>query len=139
MKTYHGADPASINVICQGGIDVAVGGGELGRGFYTGEFLHEAKTWAFHKTRSRSNNVAEIDTPDTEVENLNVRFMTHSEAGSQRCRIRRERSTRTHTYGVDMVWAPIVGTDRVKGEQCKWESVDSQALLNGPNCQRSVV
>jgi hypothetical protein len=37
------------------------------------------------------------------------------------------------------VWAPIVGSDKVSGDQFKWESMASEGLLNGPGTPRQVL
>lgn len=43
MESYHGTSSANATFLNSGVIEVACGGGELGRGFYSGECLHEAK------------------------------------------------------------------------------------------------
>ena len=63
-KSYHGSSPAIIQNILTHGISVNCGGGELGKGFYTGEHLHEAKAWAYHKTKSKKQNVIEFEQND---------------------------------------------------------------------------
>ena len=71
MNSYHGTDSATASSISNGGVDVTLGGGELGRGFYTGEHLHEAKAWAFHRHGEKKNNVVKFEVVDATVEGLN--------------------------------------------------------------------
>lgn len=122
-----------------GTVDVTRGGGELGRGFYTGEHLHEAKAWSFHVTRDKQQNVVEFDSPDALVEGLEIAFLEHGTASLRRSTIKRAGATRTHLFGVDLVWSPIVGTERASGDQYKWESDVAQTLLNGPATSRQVL
>ena len=139
MNSYHGSDPHIVSNLAAGNIDVTCGGGELGRGFYTGHYLHEAKAWAYHKTRSTAHNVLELAVPDNKVEALNLLFMSFQDAAQNRRWIRQKGETRTKVFGCDMLWAPIVGSARVSGDQFKWESPNSQSLLNGPGVTRSVI
>lgn len=118
-------------VICAG-VDVTLGGGELGRGFYTGEYLHEAKAWAFHVSGDRQRNVVRLTMDDAEVVTLALILLDSSSASICRKLIRISRCTRSYLFGCDMVWAPIVGSSRATGDQYKWESKHAESLLNDP-------
>jgi len=73
MKSYHGTTPASATQILTGVFDVTLGGGELGRGFYTGQYPHVAKAWAYQKSGATKKNVVEIFTrADDDIVKLDI-------------------------------------------------------------------
>ena len=139
MIGYHGTASSTALNLAAGRVQVARGGGELGRGFYAGEHLHLAKAWAFQRYGDRKDNVVEFDTPDPKIVQLDVVYLDGPTAPSQRTNIRRGGMTRTHTFGCDMVWSPIVGNASVVGEQFKWESINSELLLNSLAVTRRIV
>lgn len=140
MNSYHGTSSASASSIASGTINVTLGGGELGRGFYTGEHLHEAKAWAFHTFGDKQSNVVSFTTADDDVEALDLKLLDYRYAGLQRYWIRQREETRSFLFGHDMVWAPIVGSERASGDQYKWESSAAQSLLNNPSkTQKGVI
>ena len=139
MFTFHGTSANVASSLAAGGVSVALGGGELGLGFYTGEHLHEAKAWAVHQSGDRQRNVVMFDLPENELEQLSVTLLDHRTAALRRAELKASGQTRTFHFGVDMVWAPIVGSDRATGDQHKWESATSEMLLNGPSTARTVV
>lgn len=130
MESYHGTSSANAASLTSGTIDVTLGGGELGRGFYSGEHLHEAKAWAFHTSGDKTSNVVKLTTEDDQVEALDLKLMDAGSAGLARYRIRTAAETRTFLFDHDMIWAPIVGSEKVSGDQYKWESATSSLLLN---------
>ena len=138
MIGYHGTATAVARGLAAGQVDVTQGGGELGQGFYTGQYIHTAKTWAVGRYGDRRRNVVEFDVPDNEVDALDLQMFSGAEATALRNNIRRHGKTRTYTFDCDMVWAPIVGKPSIVCDQHKWESLDSQALLNGPLVSRRV-
>lgn len=139
MDTYHGTSSKNAANLVKGNVDVNRGGGELGQGFYTGERLYLAKAWAFQISGDARQNVVEFSKPDAEVASLTLEVLDHGSAALKRHHLRRARATRTFQFGVDMVWAPIVGTDRIVGDQCKWESKVAEKLLNGNLCARKIL
>ena len=139
MDSYHGTSSVNAAALTSGTIDVTVGGGELGRGFYSGEHLHEAKAWAYHTSGNKTSNVVKLSTDDKEVELLDLKLMDAGSAGLARHRIRTADATRTYLFGHDMIWAPIVGSEKVSGDQYKWESDASARLLNDPKRTERVV
>lgn len=122
-----------------GGVNVALGGGELGRGFYSGEHLYVAKAWAYQRFGDRVGNVVHFDVSDTRILSLKIKFLDYEKAIRQRYSIKRNKKTRSYIFNVDMVWAPIVGSERASGDQYKWESLASQSLLNAPMTIKKIV
>jgi hypothetical protein len=127
--SYHGTSPVIVDKILKHGISVLVGGGELGQGFYTGEHLHEAKTWAYQKSKSKKLNVIKFVHDDTDILNLDIKDLNYKQ----------DNKTRNYTFNVDLVWSPIVGTDRVNGIQYKWESTKSEILLNSSKTRKNII
>jgi hypothetical protein len=138
MKLFHGTSDTEASSIVSGKVDVTLGGGELGRGFYTGDQFHEMKGWAIHKhSRSRSRVVIfEIDEPD--FFSLDVIALSPSQTMAYRNNIRRTEATRTYLFSSDIVWGPIVGTEVARGDQHKWESGLAEQMLNGSKVKRLV-
>ena len=140
MNSYHGTSSANASSIASGTINVKIGGGELGRGFYTGEHLHEAKAWAFHISGDKQSNVVSFTIADDDVEELDLKLLDDRDAGLQRYWIRKRKETRSFLFDHDMVWAPIVGSERASGDHYKWESSVAQSLLNSPHkTQKGVI
>lgn len=139
MKSYHGTSSTIAARIAQGNVNVTLGGGELGQGFYTGEHLYLAKAWALQVHKDKTKNVVEFETPDKVVESMDIEILDHGMASLKKVEIRRLNLTRGYKFGVDMVWAPIVGKEKISGDQYKWESKISENFLNNSNCQRSII
>jgi hypothetical protein len=139
MNSYHGTSTTSVIALASGKVNVTLGGGELGQGFYTGEYLHEAKAWAYHKSGDKQQNVVCFSAPDTEIEKLHFAVLDQGAASLKRYQIKKAGHTRTHLFKVDLVWAPIVGSERASGEQYKWESKKAEVLLNGPLTAKAII
>lgn len=139
MESFHGTSKKNAAEMLAKGVDVTCGGGELGRGFYSGEHLHEAKAWAFHRSGDRQQNVVQFSVPDDQVDVLNFKLLDHEQAGKWRYYIKQNSRTRTYLFAADMVWAPIVGSERATGDQYKWESQTAQSLLNAPVTIKKIV
>lgn len=138
MESYHGTSANFIKDLVDGKIVSDKGSGELGKGFYTGEHLYVAKQWAYNK-HNRSTSVLVLETNDVKVEQLDILIMDYSEATASRREIKKNDTTQSHEFKVDMVWSPIVGTTKKVGEQFKWESKTSMDLLNGKDTARSTI
>jgi len=130
MKTYHGTSKRVAQEIFERGVNVSIGGGELGKGFYTGEHVWEAKAWAIHVSGDKTENVVSFESACEEIVDLEVKLLDENIARLVRSRIKQEKATREYCFGVDLVWSPIVGSDKVDGDQFKWESNTAEQLLN---------
>ena len=136
--SYHGTSPQEAIIIRDKYIDVSHGGGELGQGFYTGERLHEAKQWAFHKTRTKKNNVVLFEQLIKDISLLKIIKLNINEATLNRNNIKKMKLTRSFTFSADVVVSKIVGSTKVNGCQLKWESSISEAYLNGSKTTKSI-
>lgn len=139
MQLFHGTSPQIAQDLAAGRVDVRQGGGELGQGFYTGEYLHVAKQWALHRYSAKQKNVVVFDADDDQVQALRLNILGFPEATAHRSAIKKRGATRTHTFNCDMVWAPIVGSDRVNSEQHRWESAHAEVLLNSVAWPKAIV
>src|SRR5258706_10910352 len=99
-------------------------------GFYTGELVWVSKSWAANRHK-KDGAVVVFDVPETDYFKLEPLLLSRTDALGHRNTIKASSATRTHTFGVNVVWSPIVGTTRVDADQHKFESKDAQRLLNG--------
>lgn len=134
MITYHGTSDNFANELIAGKIEVDLGSGELGQGFYLGDMLHVAKAWAMNKYGSEA--VVEVSMAEDDFYNFKVICLNHAEAKELRIEIKKLSRTKIHKLGGDIVWAPIVGGSQVYGDQHKWESTHGETFLNSNNVAR---
>lgn len=137
MECFHGTKAATAKSLMAGNVDVSQGGGELGRGFYTGDYLWVAKAWAANRYK-KDAAVVKFEIPDTEYFALEPLLLSRTDALKCRNDIKAALATRTYTFKVHVVWSPIVGTTRVDADQHKFEDIKSQRLLNGSVVPRSL-
>lgn len=136
---YHGTRHADAVAMAgpPGMIDVTRGSGEFGRGFYSQTSKSNALTWAQNRFPMQSPCLLELEIDDRLYQNLHQRVLNHNEAARLTRRLRRRGTQNTYLEGVDLVVGPLSGSRWI--QQQKFESAQSQALLNGPNTQRRVV
>jgi len=135
MVMYHGSDENTVNKLIGGNIKVSKGGGEIGQGFYLGDMLHIAKAWAWNKHNSKA--VLQVEVPDDDMIELNPLTLTYEDAVKKRAYIRSLKQERTYKFNENIVWSPIVGTQKVRGDQLKWESQHAEKILNSNQVFRS--
>ncbi|WEF32945.1 hypothetical protein [Pseudoduganella chitinolytica] len=127
---YHGSTQAAIRSIHGNRIETSLGGGELGLGFYIGNYGHVASAWARHKDKHDAA-VVELRLnafASTDLTKLDLSWLLAKERYLQ---IGRERTTRTHLFHHDVVAAPIVGRAMPGSPlQLKWEGDASKSFLN---------
>lgn len=138
ISKYHGTSTKIATDIQSGKIDHTLGGGELGQGFYLGDLLWVAKSWA-HNRHGNNSAVVKIEIPDPEFNTLSIELLSRTDALALRKEIKMMNATRTYTHGYDVLWSPIVGTTRVEADQYKYESKFGVDILNGVSCARSLV
>jgi hypothetical protein len=130
MLQYHGTNRIAGQAITNNQIDVAIGGGELGRGFYTGDLKHEAFTWAHQIYGAANKSVVEIDIIDDEFFHIDPLCLNYREALNYRRIIRDRQESRTFLFDSNAVWSPVVGKYIPNFNQIKWESEQSENFLN---------
>lgn len=138
--SYHGTSPDIAKKIADGNIDISLGGGELGRGFYTGQYEHEAKAWAFHISGTIEKNVVLLKQENVyDFLGFNIKNLNIHQATQTRNNLKSEDTKRTYLFDVDIVTSKIIGTTSVSGCQIKWESNLSEFYLNSYKTKRTVI
>jgi hypothetical protein len=128
IECYHGTLDTTADDLVAGKIDISLGGGELGMGFYTGEYLWVAKSWAANR-HGLNGAVVCVEVDDDEFFNLEPLLLSRIDALKHRNEIKSAGTTRTFTFSGNVIWSPIVGSTRVDAEQYKFESKRSESLL----------
>lgn len=130
--SYHGTDIDCANSIATSGVKVQFGGGELGQGFYSGEHYYVARAWAHNKSKAAKKVpvVIKLVANETELYSLDIALLSRCEALIFRADIKQLRQQRSYIFGKDLIWTYIVGTHKDRGEQYKWESLNSETFLN---------
>lgn len=128
---YHGGALTSIQQIAASKIDTKFGGGELGQGFYVGNYGHEASTWAWHVAKGKKPTVVELEVINFDAASLKKLELSWLGAKELAISIAKSKARRTYVLKVDVVAAPIVGKNfKDTPTQLKWEGVNSAAFLN---------
>lgn len=135
---YHGGSSKAVAAISNAQIDTSLGGGELGVGFYIGNFGHLASAWARHKDRHDAA-VTELAINAFGKSGLSKKELGWLLAKEHYIKIRVIGAQRTFQFGVDVVAAPIVGRDILYSPiQLKWEGHKSQCYLNSPSIKKKI-
>ena len=129
-RQYHGTNSKTATNITNGLIDRNLGGGELGKGFYTGNLLFEAIAWAWHKYK-KDNAVAIFSIEDTDFLKLDPLCLDKPTTIRYRNLIRCKDETKIFEFNKNAVWAPIVGKEAYNFTQIKFESKQAEDLING--------
>lgn len=138
MKLYHGTTDASAQSINQSlqqngntpkpprpapipnNIDVCLGGGEFGQGFYLGENISLAVIWATGTLGQQNGAVLEFDINDLKYVRLHLKQLNSRTAKNTYNQLKRSRELRTYIFGVDVVFGPLV--TNLYAAQYKFES-----------------
>jgi len=137
MDLYHGTNNYFATEIRDGRMDVKLGGGELGRGFYIGDLPHEAFNWAWHQFK-REKAVVKLEFDDDEILNQRPLCLNYREACSHRNIIRENNQTRNFLFNENIVWTPVVGKNIPNFSQLKFESQNAENLANGASVQKTI-
>ncbi|HVX15902.1 MAG TPA: hypothetical protein VHC22_32260 [Pirellulales bacterium] len=121
-----------------GQIDVTLGGGEYGRGFYTQKSQANALAWAINRFSPAAHPcVLQLDVQDPLYLALNIKLLDLKDAKKLTQKLRKTGTTKTYLHGGDVVVGPL--NLNTKKEQQKFESNNGQALLNGRDTTRRVI
>ncbi|PLC40004.1 hypothetical protein C0Q88_25245 [Ralstonia pickettii] len=136
---YHGGAWTSIEQIVKSKIDTKLGGGELGQGFYVGNYGHEASAWAWYVAKGKKPTVVELQVNNFQSANLNKRELSWLLAKEHAITIAKADTRRTYLFNVDVVAAPIVGKNfKDTPTQLKWEGTKSAAFLNSSEVNKKI-
>jgi len=136
---YHGCPKHIIKKLLAGKIDVSVGGGELGRGFYSTLDLWAAKQWAI--SIHQSETVLKIEISDEDFADLDSLILSTSQAQYYRNKIKQSKETRIYLFNRNVIYSQIVGDKMVAKNvfQLKWESRIAERLLNSDAVKRTQI
>jgi hypothetical protein len=139
MDQYHGTDKSTALSIIKNGVDITKGGGELGLGFYTGNYEWEAFNWNWHKY-SDKGSVIQFKIAEDPFWKLDIQLLSVSDGMSRYKSIKKGDETRSYLFNCDVVWATFFGyTPKCdNAEQMKFESKASQLFLNGSDVTRNI-
>jgi hypothetical protein len=141
---YHGTTKAFAEDIVKGNIKVCKGGGEIGQGFYMGNYFDKAKSWAYHVNKTPSDKVKKV--PKRAVVKFNVEpyisFQLERISWKRGMKVyedlKSKERQRTHTFNKDLLFSKVFGKPDYKFFQLKWESDDAEKLLNSHRVTRKI-
>lgn len=132
--SYHGTDKESARIIIgpPAGLDIKLGKGELGKGFYTGSSLALAAIWAQNRYQEKGV-VIEFDIPKNNFVQLKG-FMVKKQDGviANWTLLSANKETTTYEFGYDYIIAPFATIEHI-GHQYKFESIKAEKELNAAN------
>ena len=151
VKLYHGTTTSIVKQLANCKVDVDLGGGEFGKGFYLGDSRRLAKRRAYHKQTSiygnandalnYFNNTLEVSIDINDLSHYyKQKTLTRDQARSLFDKLSSKPKT-TGSYSIsvthDYIVGPVVGR---KGrylcvKQFKFDSKSSEGVLN-KQCQK---
>ncbi|EJB8504585.1 hypothetical protein MW364_002763 [Vibrio parahaemolyticus] len=141
-KNYHGSTASAIDAIHVGSIDWTLGGGELGRGFYTTPDIWVASKASWNCDLNESVSVVELTVKNVDCMRLHQEVFDLHYAQLEREKIKgmQGNGPREFVYTFfDIVQAPIVGKELYnRNLQHKWQSDNAQDLLNSSRVLRCI-
>ncbi len=124
---YHGTSKEKAPDIVKS-VDLNLGRGELGRGFYTGTSIAMAKVWATHRF-PKSYAVVKFEISEQKFLLLDGHLIrTKTRVKKIWDDLREKNITDTYLFGKDYVMAPFATSDI--GHQIKFESQKAANELN---------
>ncbi len=129
MNLFHGTNKLYAKKIKKGKIDVNLGGGELGKGFYIGDLPHQAFNWAWHRYK-KNKAVVKLEINDDDIILQKPLCLNYMETNLYRRKIKIRNQTKTFLFNENLVWAPIVGKNIPNFNQIKIESDSAENLVN---------
>ncbi len=137
---YHGTSrdfaTAMAGDATTGAIDVTMGRGEFGRGFYTQTSSGNAyrRAQSLHGSANSAMLTLEID--DVAFHTLDLQHLTLNMAQKLDASLRQNHTQGSYTTSHDAIIGPLVGQPKI--EQQKFQTGTAQTLLNGADTIRSV-
>ena len=138
---FHGTGHIDANMMVITVIDVSLGGGEFGRGFYTQYSQRHALAWAYRRGAQINGNpcVLRIDIDDQEYGILQALYLNNVSGPALTVFLDNtaQQDSFVHANSYDVSGGPIMGN--AARRQQKFESQVSQDLLNTPNTTKYVM
>lgn len=132
--SYHGTNKENASKIVgpPSNVDISVGKGELGKGFYTGSSIALATIWAQLRHNSEAV-VVEFDIPKNKFAQLQGKLIkTQGEVIDTWRKLKSDGETATFVSEHDYIVAPFA-TIELTGYQFKFESKKAEDELNASN------
>ncbi len=129
-QLFHGTNTASANRMFgpPTDVDVSLGRGELGRGFYMGEEPCLAAAWA-RSRHGKNPSVLEFTFDNAELVKLKTEVLGRRKLVLQKWRQMLDaRQTTTFLFNTDLIMAPFALLDL--SHQYKFESLKAQSVVN---------
>lgn len=127
MRVYHGTDATTAHALAANPrlVDVTRGGGELGRGFYTGDSVALAIAWA--RGRDANGRVLEVEVDTSQYASLAVKTLNWPQVWTTWQQLFATGQTHTYLFGYDVVYGPLATNPHVG--QHKFESQAAEKVL----------
>lgn len=142
IKLYHGTTPAVATELDAGKINISLGGGEFGQGFYMGNNKRLAVERGFHATLARHGEAAakagvgknvffvEVDSWDY-IRKYKNRPMNLKESRKLYRKLKRKKRLGSVVGTHDSYYGHIVGNKKYyQYGQIKFESISAENMLN---------
>jgi hypothetical protein len=131
VNLYHGTSEVVASALSSRPSEVSVdkGGGELGRGFYAGDNVALAASWANGRFPSHPG-VLEINVSTSDYVRLRILTLKQEEVIANWKKLILRKETRVFTFGCDVVYAPFAS---YPAWQHKFESSEAEILLRRSN------
>lgn len=127
-KSYHGGSKASIKSIVAK-VDVTLGSGELGLGFYTQENKTGAVRFAIGRHGELNSACVELEIESSQLMNLTKKVETDPKKGLRKIKsIRKNNKEKKPCFGKDCVIYPLESDTNII--QYKFESSKAENVLN---------
>ena len=142
QKNYHGSSASAIDSIHGGHIDWNLGGGELGKGFYTTPDIWVASKASWNCGKTEQVAVVELIVKNVDYLKLNQEVFDLHYAQLEREKIKQMAGNgpREYIYDFfDIIQSPIVGKEKYNSNiQHKWQSNAAESLLNSQRVERII-
>jgi hypothetical protein len=129
--SYHGTNESNSKIIIgpPPNLDITIGKGELGRGFYTGSSIALAAIWAQNRYKEKGV-VIEFDIPKSQFVQLKgFLIKTKVEIVDNWRTLKIDGEATTYEFGYDYIIAPFATIEHT-GNQYKFESKKAENELN---------
>ncbi|MEG0398334.1 MAG: hypothetical protein RR904_05290 [Bacilli bacterium] len=141
VKLFHGGVQNQV-INMTSNININLGAGELGKGFYAGLSYGLSKSWAYHKTQkfniknnsSENYAILKIEFPKISYKGY-VHYLSRIQTIDIVNALRFAKLTKTCSFGVDAICGQIVGNHKYRSMengylQVKFEGNYSESFLN---------
>ena len=133
---YHGTSRTIASALAVGTIDVTLGRGEFGRGFYSQTSSSNAHRRGYARYGG-NGAVLVLRISDSRYYALQFKRLSLHAAQLLAAKLRANGETHTYTTGEDVIVGPLVNQPKIM--QQKYQTFLAQDLLNGPETQRTVI